>query len=78
VDGPANRKRGTGSLGNQASGKRSIHTNLPPNQIREIQFLQYRLDVVRSWPESGRKQTTLDAIRQRLAAFNPAFNLDQR
>ena len=70
MDGPANRRRDTGSLGDQASGNRSIHTNLPVNQIREIQFLEYRLEVVRSWPDSSRKQTTIDAIRQRLAALN--------
>jgi hypothetical protein len=32
----------------------------------EIQFLEYRLDVVASWPESGRKRAALDAIYFRL------------
>jgi hypothetical protein len=71
VDGPANRKQGTGSLGNQASGKRSIHAKLPAEQIREIQFLQYRLDVVRSWPESRRRQILMQAIEERLAVISP-------
>ena len=32
----------------------------------EIQFLEYRLDVVTSWPESGRKRAALEAIYFRL------------
>jgi len=71
VDGPANRKKGTGSLGNQASGKRSIHAKLAAAQIREIQFLEYRLDVVRSWPESHRRQILMRAIEERLAVVRP-------
>jgi len=70
VDGP-NRKKGTGNLGHQASGKRSIHTKLAAEQMREIQFLEYRLDVVRSWPESDRRQILLRAIETRLAVFRP-------
>jgi hypothetical protein len=34
----------------------------------EIQFLAYRLEVVRSWPDSARKQATLEAISLRLRA----------
>lgn len=32
----------------------------------EIQFLEYRLDVVASWPESGRKLAAMKAIALRL------------
>ena len=28
----------------------------------EVQFLEYRLEVVASWPESGRKRAALEAI----------------
>lgn len=69
VDGPANRKKDTGGLGNQASAKRSIHAKLPATQIREIQFLEYRLDVIQSWPDSQRKQIMMQSIEERLAAI---------
>jgi hypothetical protein len=32
----------------------------------EIQFLKYRLEVVASWPDSGRKRAALEAISSRL------------
>ena len=71
--------RGTGSLGNQAScNRRSIHTNPATQhagQELEIQFLQYRLEVVQCWPESVHKQTTLEAIVQRLAIVAPTQDL---
>jgi len=46
-------------------GNRSIRTNhmLQPWEIR---FLEYRLEVVRSWPESPRKAATIHAILTRL------------
>lgn len=44
---------------------RSIHANLTCMQS-EIYFLQYRLEVVNSWPESERKQATIAAILHQL------------
>jgi len=44
------------------------------SSLSETRFLEYRLEVVRTWRESGRKQATIDAIvlrlrRVRAAAF---------
>jgi hypothetical protein len=50
----------------------SIHNNDKPLVMlerTEVQFLEYRLDVVASWPESGRKQAALEAIYLRLNGF---------
>ncbi len=44
---------------------RSIHTIFPWMQA-EIHFLNYRLEVVRAWPESARKQATIAAILSQL------------
>jgi hypothetical protein len=44
---------------------RSIHTTIPWMQA-EIHFLEYRLEVVRAWPESARKQATIAAILSQL------------
>ena len=35
--------------------------------ITEIKFLEYRLEVVSSWPPSPRKEATIDAILIRLS-----------
>jgi hypothetical protein len=35
----------------------------------EVQFLEYRLDVVASWTDSGRKKAAMDAICLRLKSF---------
>jgi hypothetical protein len=35
----------------------------------EVQFLEYRLDVVASWPDSGRKKAAMNAIYLRLKSF---------
>ena len=35
----------------------------------EVQFLEYRREVVGSWPESGRKRAALEAIFFRLNGF---------
>jgi hypothetical protein len=35
----------------------------------EVQFLTYRLDVVASWPDSGRKRASLTAISLRLKSL---------
>jgi hypothetical protein len=35
----------------------------------EVQFLEYRLEVVAFWPESGRKRAALEAIVRRLNGF---------
>ncbi|MGA2881349.1 MAG: hypothetical protein ABSG13_20560 [Bryobacteraceae bacterium] len=50
----------------------SAHTNsrsLVALDRTEIQFLEYRLDVVASWPESGRKRAAMEAIYYRLKGF---------
>lgn len=44
---------------------RSIHTTFPSMQA-QIYFLEYRLEVVRAWPESARKQATIAAILSQL------------
>jgi hypothetical protein len=38
----------------------------------EIRFLEYRLEVVGSWPDSERKQALIDAISRRLRALRVA------
>ena len=55
---PANRK--------EANHKRANHK--PPLALErtEVQFLIYRLEVVASWPESGRKLAAIEAILSRL------------
>ena len=50
---------------NGLAGNRSIRAT-PALQQWEIKFLEYRLEVVASWPESGRKLATLEAIMLRL------------
>ena len=35
----------------------------------EVQFLVYRLDVVASWPDSGRKRAAMTAISLRLKSL---------
>jgi hypothetical protein len=47
----------------------SLQANLKPLLMlgpAEIQFLEYRLDVVTTWPESGKKRAALEAIYFRL------------
>jgi hypothetical protein len=47
----------------------SFQTNVKPLVMlgpTEIQFLEYRLDVVTSWPDSGKKRAALEAIYFRL------------
>jgi hypothetical protein len=40
-----------------------------PLERAEVQFLEYRLDVVASWPDSGRKKAAMNAIYLRLKSF---------
>jgi hypothetical protein len=40
----------------------------------EVQFLAYRLDVVASWPDSGRKRASMTAISLRLKSLAYANN----
>jgi hypothetical protein len=44
---------------------------------REIRFLEYRLDVIDSWPDSPRKQAVAEAISRRLASIARAALLRQ-
>jgi hypothetical protein len=50
---------------NGLAGNRSIHANRAL-QDWEIRFLEYRLEVVASWPDSARKVATIEAIVLRL------------
>ncbi len=50
---------------NGLAGNRSIHANRA-RQEWEIKFLEYRLEVVASWPDSARKIATIQAIVLRL------------
>lgn len=35
----------------------------------EVRFLEYRLEVIAAWPESGRKRILMEAIALRLSAL---------
>jgi len=50
---------------NELAGNRSIHA-IKALQEWDIRFLEYRLEVVGSWPDSARKAATLEAIVLRL------------
>ena len=56
---------------NGLAGNRSIHANKAIQQW-EIRFLEYRLEVVASWPDSARKVATLEAIVLRLESVRTA------
>ena len=43
-----------------------------PLPVTEIRFLEYRLEVVSSWPPSARKEATIDAILFRLSTSQRA------
>jgi hypothetical protein len=66
VDGPAAAKP-AGLAARQASvaGHRSIppYILLPQSEVR---FLEYRLEVVESWPDSTRKNAIIQGILMRL------------
>ncbi len=40
----------------------------------EVQFLTYRLDVIASWPDSGRKWASMTAISLRLKSLADIAN----
>ena len=50
---------------NGLAGNRSIRARVALEEW-EIRFLEYRLEVVGSWPDSGRKLATIEAIMLRL------------
>jgi hypothetical protein len=50
---------------NGLAGNRSIHANRALQEW-DIRFLEYRLEVVASWPDSARKVATIEAIELRL------------
>ena len=65
------------------AGSRSIHAN--PLQLfraslsqSEIQFLEYRLHVLESWPASPRKDATIGGILLRLNALRSPRTLNTR
>jgi hypothetical protein len=55
---------------NGLAGNRSIRATKLLEQW-EVRFLEYRLEVVGSWPDSPRKSATVQAILARLGR-NPA------
>jgi hypothetical protein len=66
VDGPVGAKAmKLAALTNRPAGNRSIRTT-HMLESWEIRFLEYRLEVVRSWPDSPRKAATIHAILTRL------------
>lgn len=50
---------------NGLAGNRSIRARMAIEEW-EIRFLEYRLEVVGSWPDSARKVATMQAILLRL------------
>jgi hypothetical protein len=66
VDGPAAAQ--PARLASKQAGKAG-NRSIPPYILlldSEIRFLEYRLEVVESWPNSTRKQATIDGILNRL------------
>jgi hypothetical protein len=55
----------------RTAGNRSIHPNQPMEQT-ELRFLEYRLEVAKSWPDSPRKEATIGAILLRLNGNAPS------
>ena len=46
-----------------------VPKRFPALERAEVQFLEYRLDVFASWPDSGRKKAAMEAIYLRLRSF---------
>jgi hypothetical protein len=66
VDGPAAAKPAPLAVSKASkAGKRSIPSNIALPES-EIKFLEYRLQVVESWPESIRKRVIIQGILGRL------------
>jgi hypothetical protein len=57
------------SLGYSTIRPMHVAKRFLPLERAEVQFLEYRLDVVASWPDSGRKKAAIDAICLRLKSF---------
>jgi len=69
VDGPAAAKLAPLAVSRAGKkGKRSIPPNIALPES-EIKFLEYRLQVVESWPESIRKRVNIEGILSRLNRF---------
>jgi hypothetical protein len=66
VDGPAAAKPAKLAVSKAGkAGKRSILPNIDLPES-EMKFLEYRLQVVQSWPDSNRKRVILEGILCRL------------
>jgi len=66
VDGPAAAKPATLAVSKAGkAGKRSIPPKIALPES-EFKFLEYRLQVVESWPESNRKRVIIEGILGRL------------
>jgi hypothetical protein len=61
VDGPVEEAPKLASWKDRRAGNRTIHAKFN-NMHSETPFLEYRLQVVSSWPESDRKRATIEAI----------------
>lgn len=58
----------TRSAGNRLTNG-TTYKFMTPELQSEVRFLQYRLEVVESWPDSGRKRASIEAILLRLTAL---------
>ena len=76
VDGPSIVQK-AGNWTPRAGAYQPIHTTPQPAAFKaivalepaELQFLEYRLDVVTTWPECGRKRAALEAIYLKLNGY---------
>jgi len=57
------------SAGNRLTNG-TTYNFVTPELQSEIRFLEYRLEVVESWPDSGRKRASIEAILLRLHALS--------
>ena len=61
MDGPVGEAPKLATWKTRSAGNRTIHAKLS-SMHSETPFLEYRLQVVSTWPESDRKRATIDAI----------------
>ena len=75
VDGPVGVAPKLATLKKGIADNRSIHASESAMSWiqSEIQFLEYRLEVVSSWPESDRKRVTMQAIFSQLERYTGAM-----
>lgn len=69
VDGPVGVTPKLATWRNREADNRSIHARSSLMES-EVQFLEYRLAVVSSWPDSERKRATILAILSQLERYS--------